>query len=239
MTREESTHRLEFRDVTKTYRRRGGAVVGLEPLTLTLGAGESVALAGPNGAGKTTALRIAATLVEPTSGVARVCGHDVVRAAGAARASIGVSLGGARSFYWRLSARRNLAFFAALAGLPPGGRERVISALASELGLERLLALPARRLSRGALARLGVARALLASPLLVILDEPFASVDEAGRRLILEALARRTEAGSAVLIASHGSEVLAFDRVVRLDRVHGGAARTGHRAPGRAARVLQ
>lgn len=208
---------LTFRGVSKVFRRGRRAVVGLETLTLDVHRGEALALTGPNGAGKSTALRIAATLVTPSGGRACVCGHDVVGDACGARRQIGASLGSTRSFYWRLTARHNLLFFAALRGMSGPAALRAVSEIEEELGLEPWSPVPASRLSRGALARLSVARALVHDPRLIILDEPFASVDGEGRSLIWRALERRLRRGQAVVLASHDAEsVRRCGAVVRL-----------------------
>ena len=209
---------LSFRGVTKIFAERGRRIVGLPPLSLEARAGDAVALTGPNGVGKSTALRIAATLVAPTGGRAAVCGHDVVADAGSVRRLIGVSLGSARSFYWRLTARHNLLFLAALCGMPRRRAEAAVTELSGELGLADLLGLRASRLSRGALARLSVARALVHEPRLVILDEPFASVDGEGRALVWRALERRLARGRAVVLSSHDDAAVRRCSVVaRLD----------------------
>lgn len=194
---------LEIRSLTKVYAGRGGPARGLRPLTLDVSSGESVALVGPNGSGKTTALKIAATLVEPTSGTALVFGRSVAREPGAARAAIGASFSSSRSFYWRLSAEHNLSFFAATQGLGVRESRRRIRELADELDLVDHLRTPARRLSMGTLARLAIARALLHEPPLLLLDEPFASLDSRSCELVWGALSRRLAEGVAVLMASH------------------------------------
>jgi ABC-type multidrug transport system ATPase subunit len=171
--------------------------------------GQVGALVGPNGCGKTTALRIVATLVRPTSGRALVFGRDVSTEASAVRSMIGVSLGGGRSFYWRLSASHNLVFFARLRGVTRGAITGEIRRLAAELDVERYLVRPVRSLSRGTLARLSVARACLGDPRMLILDEPFASVDARSRRLIWNAIERRARAGRAVVLATHDDRVRA------------------------------
>jgi ABC-type multidrug transport system ATPase subunit len=142
----------------------------------------------------------------------------------AVRRSIGVSLGTGRSFYWRLSAGHNLAFFARLKGIRSGRIAAEITRLAAELDLERFLARPARSLSRGALARLSVARACLAEPRLLVLDEPFASIDERARELLWGALERRVRAGRSVVLATHDRTVASrCDSVIELGGGRGGA----------------
>jgi ABC-type multidrug transport system ATPase subunit len=195
---------LELRRVSKIYSRSGRCSVrGLAPLSLTIEPGEAVALVGPNGSGKTTAIKIAATLVVPTTGSVTVLGRDAAREAVRVRSAVGLSLASTRSFYWRLSAEQNLLFFSAVQGVGlRGARERVRS-LATELGISGHLRVPARRLSRGTVARLAIARALIHGPSLLLLDEPFSSLDGEGRRLAWRALERRLAAGASVLIASH------------------------------------
>jgi ABC-2 type transport system ATP-binding protein len=193
---------VRFESVRKIYRRGRRAVEALSALSLRIDAGEIAALVGPNGSGKTTALRIAASLVTPSSGRCSVFGCDV-RSCCRSRAPIGISLGSDRSFYWRLSAFQNLAFFAAIKGMKRSDAARAIRGLAAELDIERFLTRPARQLSRGVVARLAVARACLDEPALLLLDEPFASIDERGRGLMWKALRRRSGAGCSILLSTH------------------------------------
>lgn len=194
---------LEFHSVAKSYARRGHRICGLAPLTLRLMPGEIVALVGPNGSGKTTALKIAATLVTPTSGVTFMRGHNLSDSPSSARAATGVLLSPLRSFYWRLTAGQNLSFFAAMQGLAPSEAASRVRGLAEELALSEHLSSATRRLSAGTLARLAVARSLLHRPALLLLDEPFASMDGPSSELVWSALGRRAERGLAALVASH------------------------------------
>jgi ABC-type multidrug transport system ATPase subunit len=145
-----------------------------------------------------------------------VFGRDILTERTAVRRLTGVSLGG-RSFYQRLTARHNLTFFARLVGVRAGTVAREIQRLAAELDVERFLPRPARNLSRGALARLSVARACLGEPPLLLLDEPFASVDGRARELLWRALERRAREGRAVVMATHDLEVAGrCDLVIRI-----------------------
>ena len=215
---------VQLECVCKSYVKSGREVRALAGVTASVAPGQVAALVGPNGVGKTTTLRILATLVRPSSGCGFVFGRDVVTERSAVRGLIGVSLGTGRSFYWRLSALHNLAFFARLKGVRPGRIAEEVRRLAAEMDLERFLARPARSLSRGALARLSVARACIGEPRLLVLDEPFASVDERGCELLWDALERRARSGRSVVLATHDRSVAArSDLVVELGRGKGGA----------------
>lgn len=195
--------------LARRFRAGRGTVVEVGPLTLSVEAGETAAILGRNGAGKTTILRMLATVVKPSSGHARVLGHDVAAEPGVVRRLIGVSLGSDRSFYWRLTALQNLLFFARLKGLPRRRAPACIARVAAELDIERFLARPVRSLSRGVLARLSLSRAMLGDPPLFLLDEPFASVDVRGRELVWGALARRAGRGHSVLLATNDAGLAA------------------------------
>lgn len=110
--------------LSKTYQQPQGwrravrmaPVTAVQDITLTVPTGELFGLLGPNGAGKTTLVKMLCTLLRPTGGTAVVAGHDL-NEAGGIRAAVGLVVSDERSFYWRLTARQNLDFFAALYGL--------------------------------------------------------------------------------------------------------------------------
>ena len=157
---------IRVREIRKRFRK----VQALDGVSLHVERGDVVALLGPNGAGKSTLLRILGTTVLPDSGSATVGGHDVVRDAMAARRSMGVMIGDERSHYWRISGRRNLAFFAALVGLPRSEAATRAELLLDAVGLTDAADRPVLGYSSGMRARLSLARALLADPPLLLLD---------------------------------------------------------------------
>jgi heme exporter protein A len=159
---------IELADVSRAY----GERVALSGVTLSLEEGETLAVFGANGAGKTTLLRILATLLRPHHGVARVYGHALPREGWAVRAKIGF-LGHDPLLYRDLSARENLRFHARLHGV---GFERVDSLLEA-VGLRARADDPVHTFSRGMVQRTAVCRAVLHSPSLLLLDEPFAGLD--------------------------------------------------------------
>jgi ABC-2 type transport system ATP-binding protein len=193
----------------------------LAGVSFTVDLGEAVALMGANGAGKSTLLRILATLIVPTRGHAALGGFDVEREPAEARRQFGYHTGGDEGFYGRLSARENLAFFAAMNNLSPAEARKRIASIAASMGIRDDLDRQVRTFSTGMTHRLGLARALLHSPAVLLLDEPTRSLDPLAaadlRRLLKDDLVRAR--GTTLLFASHTlSEVEEIaDRVVLLD----------------------
>ncbi len=193
--------------------RRFGATTVLDGVELRVPRGEVVGIVGPNGAGKTTLLRIAAGLLSPSAGRVRVAGRIPERARREGR----IGWCGEDGLQRRLPLGANLLFAGRLAGLGDRDLRRRIDALAEWLELGSTLSRPAERCSTGQRRRAAVARALLADPELLLLDEPLRGVDdESAARLVLELRARCRQA--AVLWVSHDPEQLVrvADRRVRL-----------------------
>jgi ABC-2 type transport system ATP-binding protein len=173
-------------------------------LDLTLEAGDRIAFWGPNGSGKTTVMRCIAGTLAPSGGSILVSGHE----AGSIRARrlLGVSLAQERSFYMRLSGWKNLVFFARLRYPDEASALRAVEELADELDLHEILVTRADACSAGMLQQLALARALLAQPELILLDEPTRSLDAAAVERMWAALDRRP--GAAAIVATHSREDL-------------------------------
>jgi ABC-2 type transport system ATP-binding protein len=180
-------------------------VTALDGLDLQVGRGRVSCLLGPNGAGKTTLLKILATLVLPDGGRAQVEGRDVVREPARAKAAVGLAVGDERSFYWRLTGRQNLEFFAALHGLRGGPRDRRVSELLKLAGLDEAADLRFNGYSTGMRQMLAFARALLADASILLVDEPTRSLDPQAadrvRSFLRAELAGRQ--GKTILWATH------------------------------------
>lgn len=180
-------------------------VPALRGVSFEVRPGEVVALVGANGAGKSTLLRILTTLLIPTRGSARVCGFDVAREPAKVRLQIGYHTGGDSCFYARLTARENLVLFAGLNNLSGAESSRRIAELSDAFGLGELLDRPVRTLSTGNIHRLGLARAMLHRPSVLILDEPTRSLDPLAaaefRRFLLQEIVGAH--GATLLFASH------------------------------------
>jgi len=192
-----------------------GAVGALEPLELTVPAGEAVLLLGPNGAGKSTLLRLLATLLRPTSGSLRLFGESPGNGEAALRRRIGF-LSHQTFLYDHLTGRENLLFYGRLYGLPDPGA-------AAEEALRAARLLPrggdcVGTYSRGMQQRLAIARAFLHRPELVLLDEPFTGLDRESARHLEGRLREEAALGRTQVIATHdyGRSLGASDRVLLL-----------------------
>lgn len=157
--------------------RRPPRVEALCGVSLAVGEGEVLGLLGPNGAGKTTLIKILATLVSPDSGEARIAGYDLRSQAAKIRHCIGLVNTNERSFFWRLTGRQNLQFFARLYNLQGNSMQKRIDDLLGIVGLEEKADSRFMGWSTGQRQRLAIARALLSEPRVLLFDEPTASLD--------------------------------------------------------------
>ena len=196
--------------------------LALAGIDLDVNEGEFLGLLGPNGAGKTTLFKILSTLILPDSGRATVLGHDVVRNPVSTRRLVAPVIADERSLHWRLNAVENLRLFSALHGVPSREVSARVRELLTLVGLETTTAQLVGTFSSGMKQRLLIARALLARPRVLLLDEPTRSLDpisaRALRAFLRDELVGRQ--GCTVLLATHSADE-AFglcDRVAVLDR---------------------
>jgi ABC-2 type transport system ATP-binding protein len=204
---------VAVRDLTKVY----GSVTAVDHISFALTSGTTVALLGGNGAGKTTTIAMLLGLVVPTSGEVRVFGADMAKDRGKVAHKLNF-----QSPYVdlpaRLTVRQNLSVYAGLYGIA-NAAER-IAYIAEDLQIKPLLDRPSGKLSAGQNTRVGLAKALLNAPELLLLDEPTASLDPDTADWIRRKLKQyAAERGATILMASHNMaevERLA-DRVILLE----------------------
>jgi ABC-type multidrug transport system ATPase subunit len=190
---------LAARDIGKRFEHR----VVLRKASLELQPGEIVLLRGTNGSGKTTFARILATTLGADSGTLTLDGKPVRRALRETRRAIGFS-GHRPLLYLGLTPIENLEFFGRLAGVADA-RLRA-GRLLQRFGLEEFSGIPMEHFSRGMLQRVALSRALLPEPRMLILDEPYAGLDDQGSGTLNELLLEARGRGAASLLVSHDRE---------------------------------
>ncbi|NDC62527.1 MAG: ATP-binding cassette domain-containing protein [Planctomycetia bacterium] len=212
---------IEVDDLVKHYRANDGSVVrAVNRLSLAVRPGEMVGLLGANGAGKTTTLRVLATLLRPTSGTARVAGHDVRRDPIGVRRNLGY-VSATTGVPDRLTPREILLSFGRLHGLVGDGLAARVDRLVDVLDLSACADRPTGRLSSGQRQRVSVARALVHDPPALVLDEPTNALDVVGSRDLLAFLSTLRRDGRAILLSTHRLHEIEH-RCDRFVIVHGG-----------------
>jgi heme exporter protein A len=179
-------------------RRFSGRTV-LGGVSLTIRPGECLALFGPNGAGKTTLLRIFAGLLKPTSGIASIAGHRLP-AGSDVRQHVGI-VSHHGMLYGALTARENVTLAARLQGL--AHPENAAAGALERLGVMHRADAPVRLLSRGLQQRVAIARSVVHAPSVLLLDEPYTGLDEAGVAALTRLLLDQRSSGSALLLVTH------------------------------------
>jgi ABC-2 type transport system ATP-binding protein len=202
---------------THGLRKRFGAKLAVDDLTLTVRRGEVFGFLGPNGAGKTTSVKMLLGLVRPTAGTARVLGAALGDRA--SRARLGFLPEHFRFHEW-LTGREFLTFHGRLYGLRGARLAERIDELLARVDLLDAAERKLHGYSKGMLQRVGLAQALLNEPDLVFLDEPTSGLDPIGRRLVRDCIGELRERGTAVFLNSHLlSEVeVTCDRVAFVKR---------------------
>jgi ABC-2 type transport system ATP-binding protein len=216
---------VAVRDLEKVFTRRKGLGrrrrTALKGVTFSMERGECVAILGQNGSGKSTLVRLLSTLLLPDGGYAKIFGHDVFKESRKVRRLVNrVSV--EASFFKKMSAAENLAYAARFYGMGPRETHAKIPVILERVGF------PSNRrnesmenLSRGMQQKVALARALLTSPVLLLLDEPTTGLDPRSKQEVQEFIRDiRTRHDSTILLCTHDmkeAEDLA-DRIGLLDR---------------------
>jgi heme exporter protein A len=194
---------LEIKGLKKTYHMKPI----LRGIDIALDQGKCMAVLGANGAGKTTLLRILACLTKPSVGTVRISGLDIEQEARQIRLLVGF-VGHQPNLYDELTVMENLLFFGRMYSVKKA-RERAATLL-QQVGLARRSSERVSTLSRGQLQRLSLARALLHSPRLLLLDEPDTGLDDEGIELLETLIKEHAEQGRTTLFTTHN-----FERAVK------------------------
>jgi ABC-2 type transport system ATP-binding protein len=202
--------------------RASRSVLALDRVSFAIAEGEIFGLLGRNGAGKTTLLKVLSTLIPPDAGGARIGSYDLLEEPERVRQVVSPVVPEERSLNWRLTAAENLRFYATLYGLWGPARRRRMDELLELVGLVDTGDKIVGAFSSGMRQRLLVARALLARPRVLLLDEPTRSLDPVAARGLRQFFREQVAGQQActLLLATHNAEeALGFcDRVGVLDR---------------------
>ena len=189
---------IEAKDLTRTF----GTFVAVDRITFSVHAGEVFGFLGANGAGKTTAIRMLTGLLTPTSGSARVAGHDVYTESEAIKRDIGY-MSQKFSLYEDLTPRENIRLYGGIYDLSRAQIRERADRMLDRLGLSGVGDRPVRGLPLGWRQKLALSVALLHQPKVVFLDEPTSGVDPITRRQFWESIYETAATGTTVLVTTH------------------------------------
>jgi ABC-2 type transport system ATP-binding protein len=182
---------------------RGGATEALRGVSLSVATGGVLVLLGPNGSGKTTTLKLISTMLIPDSGTVAVCGADTQQDGDSVRRKVGFAMAHERTFFPRLTARENLDFFAVLEDVPKEERGQRTKEKLALTGLADAADTLVMKFSSGMYQRLGVARALLKNPEILLLDEPTRSLDPGSAMRFWPFVRHLSAARTTVVLTTH------------------------------------
>ncbi len=212
---------IEVNGLTKVFPNPDGTEkTAVDNVTFRVEPGEIYGLLGPNGAGKTTTLRMVSGLIRPTSGRVVIAGHDVTDHPEEVKRRIGY-LTANTGLYTRLTPIELLHYFATLYDIPRERATRRIEQLVGMLGMTPFLRLRCGALSTGQKQRTNIARALIADPSILVMDEPTLGLDVLSNRLILRFIREQAAEGKSILLSTHAlDEIETMCR--RIGLIHSG-----------------
>ena len=194
---------IEARNLTKTFKdKKRGVITAVNDVSFTCRPGQIYGLLGANGAGKTTTLRLLATLLQPTSGSARLAGFDAATEANQVRAHVGF-LAASTALYGRLTAREMITYFGRLNGLADATIKERLNRLAAELDMRDFLDRRCEKFSTGMKQKTSIARTLIHDPAVMIFDEPTLGLDVMTARSIVKFVRDCRNRGKTVIYSTH------------------------------------
>ncbi|MEY4923485.1 MAG: putative transporter ATP-binding protein YbhF [Verrucomicrobiota bacterium] len=194
---------IEARNLTKTFKdKKRGVITAVNDVSFTCRPGQIYGLLGANGAGKTTTLRLLATLLQPTSGSARLAGFDAATEANQVRAHVGF-LAASTALYGRLTAREMITYFGRLNGLADATIKERLNRLAAELDMRDFLDRRCDKFSTGMKQKTSIARTLIHDPAVMIFDEPTLGLDVMTARSIVKFVRDCRNRGKTVIYSTH------------------------------------
>ena len=194
---------IEARNLTKTFKdKKRGVITAVSDVSFTCRPGQIYGLLGANGAGKTTALRMLATLLQPTTGTAVVAGFDTVTASEQVRANVGF-LAASTALYGRLTAREMITYFGELNGMEAAAIKVRLKQLAAELDMNEFLDRRCDKFSTGMKQKTSIARTLIHDPAVMIFDEPTLGLDVMTARTIVSFVRECRNRGKTVIYSTH------------------------------------
>jgi ABC-2 type transport system ATP-binding protein/sodium transport system ATP-binding protein len=193
---------ITIHELSRRFRIGGAEIQAVDRLSFAVPAGEVYGLLGPNGAGKTTTIRMIVGLLRPDSGWAEVAGFRTSESPDEVKARVGLVSANDGVYPW-LTVREMLLFFADLYGLRPQEAKDNLRELADLFDLTPLLGRRCALLSTGQKQRVTLARALIHSPPVVLLDEPTRGLDVLGSQVVVDYVRRLRDEGKAVIVSTH------------------------------------
>lgn len=214
----ESVHKVFLQRRFFLWRKAAAETHALRGISLTVSAGEVLGLLGPNGSGKSTTLKLISTMLLPDGGEVVVRGWNTRRQGQEVRKNVGFAIATERSFFPRLTVRENLEFFAALENVGRRDVSHRVESVLSSVSLGDVAGKQVMKLSSGMYQRLGIARAMIKKPAVLLLDEPTRSLDAAAADEMWRLIQDLSIAGTTVLLATHNFEeaTAVCDRVALL-----------------------
>jgi sodium transport system ATP-binding protein len=190
---------VKVKNLTKKF----GEITAVNNISFEIKKGEIFGLLGENGAGKTTTLRMLATMLQPSSGTAEICGFDIIAKPEEVRGHIGILFGGESGLYDRLTAEENIAYFGELNDMEKSSIKSRITHLAKVFGMEEYLNRRASKLSKGMKQKVAFARSIIHNPDMMLLDEPTSGLDVSSVRDVHDFIASCKTEGKTIIFSSH------------------------------------